>query len=63
MIVGRELGSMEILLLLPEAGNLTSIVNSQVYPGGRLAALHNGTRVRRGRIQDPGDEDSSRFKG
>jgi hypothetical protein len=63
MIVGRELGSMKILLLLPELGNPTSIVNSQVYPGGRLTASHNGKRVRRKGNQVPGDEESSRFKG
>jgi hypothetical protein len=42
MIVGRELGSMRILVLLPTLGNLTSVENSQVYPGGWLAAPHNG---------------------
>jgi hypothetical protein len=41
-IVGRELGSMKILLVLPDLGNLTSVANSQVYPGGWLAASHNG---------------------
>jgi len=34
MIVGRELGSIEILLLMPDPGILTAIGNSQVYPGG-----------------------------
>jgi hypothetical protein len=42
MIVGRELGSMKILLMLPNLGILKSVVNSQVYPGGWLAASHNG---------------------